>query len=314
MSGDARVATRSWWGERFSALLDDAGAAAARRVQRGQGLARRGAVSDVRVVPGLLRAVVTEDRATPHEVEVRWAVPTDDQWDAALDTLATELRFAASLLDATLDPELVDALTDAGVPLVPTLDELTSSCPCGERAQPCRHVAALLTVAGPVLERDPDLLLRWRGRDRAALLRRLRPGGATGEPAAALDLGAGLEVARGDLGAITVHPAWHDDPAHLVRHLGLPPGVDDDAPLAGAIERAAATAWRLAAGEGSAVADEELLLAQLRAARVATASALAEVLGRDVEEVRTELDRLFSSGAVLRTGSGERARYRASSV
>jgi predicted ArsR family transcriptional regulator len=42
-----------------------------------------------------------------------------------------------------------------------------------------------------------------------------------------------------------------------------------------------------------------------------SAGQLAEALGRDPEEVRGELDRLYADGAVLRTGSGERARYRA---
>jgi hypothetical protein len=82
-------------------------------------------------------------------------------------------------------------------------------------------------------------------------------------------------------------------------------------PLVRTIERAAAGAWRLAAGEGAAAADEELLLAELRGQRVGTAASLADALGRDADEIRAELDRLFEEGTVMRTGSGDRARYRA---
>jgi predicted ArsR family transcriptional regulator len=87
--------------------------------------------------------------------------------------------------------------------------------------------------------------------------------------------------------------------------------VVDDRALAAIIERAAAGAWRLAAGDGAAAADEELLLTELRAQRVATATALATALGRDAATVRAQLDELYEQGAVLRTGSGERTRYRA---
>jgi uncharacterized Zn finger protein len=313
-AGDSRVRVRGWWGERWAAVLDAAGASAARRVARGQGLARRGAVSDLTITPGRIEAVVTEDRTEPLTVVVRWPPPSDAAWDAAIDALGTELRFTAALLEGAIDEELADALASAGIPLLPALDDLRCSCPCPERARLCRHVAAVVTVAGPVIERDPDLLLRLRGRDRTALLRQLRADDTAPERAPTVDLSAGLDAAHGDLDAVLLQPAQHDDPAGLFRHLGPPPGVEDDRALAGIIERAAATAWRLAAGDGSDAADEELLLAQLRAQRVATATALATALGREPEDVREELDRLFDAGAVLRTGAGDRARYRATST
>jgi uncharacterized Zn finger protein len=313
-AGDSRVRVRGWWGERWAAMLDTAGASAARRVARGQGLARRGAVSDLTITPGRIEAVVTEDRTEPLTVVVGWPQPSDAAWDAAIDALGTELRFTAALLEGAIDEELADALAAAGIPLLPALDDLRCSCPCPERARLCRHVAAVVTVAGPVIERDPDLLLRLRGRDRTALLRRLRADDTAPERGPAVDLSVGLDAAHGDLDAVVLHPAQHDDPAGLFRHLGPPPGVEDDRALAGIIERAAATAWRLAAGDGSDAADEELLLAQLRAHRVATATALATALGREPEDVREELDRLFDAGSVLRTGAGDRARYRATST
>jgi uncharacterized Zn finger protein len=313
-AGDSRVRVRGWWGERWTAVLDAAGASAARRVARGQGLARRGAVSDLAVARGRIEAVVTEDRTEPLTVVVRWPSPSDAAWDAAIDALGTELRFTAALLEGSIDEDLGDALAAAGIPLLPTLDELRCDCPCPERARLCRHVAAVVTVAGPVIERDPDLLFRLRGRDRTTLLRQLRADDAAPERAPSVDLSVGLDAAHGDLDAVLLHPAQHDDPAGLFRHLGPPPGVEDDRAIAGTIERAAATAWRLAAGDGSDAADEELLLAQLRAQRVATATALATALGREPEDVREDLDRLFEAGAVLRTGAGDRARYRATST
>jgi hypothetical protein len=198
------------------------------------------------------------------------------------------------------------------VPLVPTAEDLRRSCTCPERSSWCRHIAAVHTAAGLAFARDPFLLLTLRGRTRDQLLRELRAvRGDAPEPGADLDLSRGLFTARGDIDAVVLAPHPVDDPAALLLHLGDPPGVDDPWPVVQLIERAAETAWQLAAGDGDAAADEALLLAELRAQRVASAASLATALGRDDEDVRAQLDALFEAGTVLRTGSGERTRYRA---
>jgi hypothetical protein len=302
----------AWWGERWLALLDEAGPADARRVQRGQAIGRRGGVEDLVVHEGRITGRVAEDRVRPYVVELRCPVPDDDAWARAVTALAGEVRSTAALLDGRLPEEVADVLAAAGVPLIPDVDALERRCTCTERASWCRHVAAVHTAAGLAFARDPSLLLSLRGRERDHLLRELRAErGERPEPGAELDLSRGMFEARGDLDAVVLAPHPVDDPAALLLHLGEPPGVDDAWPLVRLIERAADTAWHLAAGEGEEVADEALLLAELRAQRVATAGSLATALGRDADEVGTQLDELFAAGTVLRTGSGERTRYRA---
>jgi uncharacterized Zn finger protein len=306
------TAVRHWWGEQLIGILDDAGPAAARQVQRGQALARRGAVEGLSIDVGRIRASVAEDRVSPYQVEIGWPVAGDGVWARAVPELAASLRPTASLLEGQLAPSLVASLAAAGVDLVPSLAELTPRCTCGERLAWCRHVAAVHTLASVQIDRAPTLLLTLRGRSREALLAALRRSDATAStPARVLDPTVGLTHPRGDLEAIALHPAEGDDPAALLRQLGPPPGVDDPEPIAALIERAAATAWRLAAGEGAEAADEEALLAELRAQRVATAASLAAALGRDEAAVGELLEALFSRGEVLRTGTGERMRYRA---
>jgi hypothetical protein len=305
---------RRWWGQRWQQLLEHAGPSHARRVQRGQALARRGSVEDLRIEVGRITGTVREDRTAPYRVELRWTPPDDAAWDAAIAALSAELRFTAALLDGALPEDIEEVLAAAGVRVIPAQEDLDLRCTCTERVRLCRHVAAVHSAAGTMIDRDPFLLLTLRGRDRDALLRALRSerGGAlAAAPGAGLDLSRGLYDAHGDLDAVPLHPAPVEDPAALFHRLGEPPGVDDVRPLVRTIERAAAGAWRLAAGEGSAAADEEVLLAELRAQRFGTAASLADALGRDLEEVRAELDRLFEDGTVMRTGSGDRARYRA---
>ena len=313
MATDARTDVRHWWGQRWLDALDATGPSAARGVRRGHGLARRGAVRDLRLEPGRVSGVVADERASSFDPQLRWPLPADAAWSRALTTLGAQLRHTAALLDDELSTDLVAALADAGVDLLPDFDVLESRCTCSERAQPCRHVSALFVAAAVQVDRDPSLLFTLRGRTREALLEQVRQGPSETVVDLELDLSQGLEAAHGDLEAIELQPTPVDDPAGLLRHLGPPPGVDDPQPLERLVERAAATAWRLAAGDGADAADEELLLAELRAQRTASAESLAAALGRDVDELRDQLDRLFEGGEVLRTGSGKRARYRAAS-
>jgi hypothetical protein len=311
-AGDPTAASATWWADRWQRVLDAAGPANARRVQRGQAVARRGGVDDLEVRPGRITGRVREDRVSPYAVELTWAVPDDDAWAAAVSALAGEVRSTAALLEGHLPEDAADVLTEVGVPLVPRPEDLARACTCTERTSWCRHVAAVHTAAGLAFARDPFLLLLLRGRTRDELLRELRTDrGDAPEPGADLDLSHGLFAPRADLDAVVLAPHPVDDPAALLLHLGDPPGVDDPWPMAQLIERAAETAWRLAAGDGDEAADEALLLAELRASRVATAASLATALGREPHDVRAQLDALFEAGTVLRTGSGDRTRYRA---
>lgn len=306
---DASVAGRHGWGDHLRTLLDDTGATAARAVQRGRALARRGAVEDVVLRAGSISGRVLEDRAAPTPVQIGWPVADDAAWQRAAELLAHRLRPIAALLENELTSGLADELAAAGIVLRPAVTELTPGCTCEARGPWCRHAAALHTVAATRIDRDPMLLLELRGRTRDQLLAALRGTGPAAPPTA--EPASRPEV--GDIDAIAIHPSPARHPAHLLRQLGPPPGVDDPAALEALLTRAAATAWQLAAGEGAEAADEAALLTELRSQRVATVPSLAAVLGWSPETVAGGLEALFERGEVLRTGSGERTRYRASS-
>ncbi|MBW3620615.1 MAG: SWIM zinc finger family protein [Actinobacteria bacterium] len=301
-------------------MLEATGAAFAQRLDRGRYFARKGVVHDLVIEPGHVGARVRDSRTHPYRVEVTVPTFADGEWTRVVESLAGELRFTARLLDGELPEDIDEALAPAGLELFPRADELDATCTCGETRMPCRHLAAVHYSFAEELDRDPFLLLQLRGRDRGSILAGLRAArsGGEGRPAARpgvlplADLeGGSLVHARGDLDEVTVHPERVEDPAVLFDRLGHPPGVKDTAPYERMIARAADFAWRLAAGEGSDAADDELLVAELRAQRMSTAASVAEALGWPEERTREALDRLFEAGTVMRTGSGERTRYRA---
>ncbi len=279
----------------------------------------RRSVDGLQVEPGRITARVRDGRSRPHRVTI--TVPTLDReaWDAVVAALADELRFTARLLEGELPTDITDVAAGVGVQLVPSSDEIESSCTCGGRR--CRHLAAVHHAVAAALDVEPFGLLRLRGRDRDQLLVSLRAtrsrAPAADAPAAPGELrledlaGVDLFAARGDIDAVRLHPVRAEEPGALLLRLGDPPGVDDPVAIEAIMARAVDTAWKLAAGAGTQAADEEVLLAELRAQRTGTAASVAEGIGWDTERTREELDRLFEEGTVMRTGKGDRTKYRA---
>ncbi|HKJ57214.1 MAG TPA: hypothetical protein VJ978_14650 [Nitriliruptoraceae bacterium] len=247
-----------------------------------------------------LRVPVTQGRAP--EVVVTVAELTGADWDRVIEVAGRNLRSTADLLAGDLPEDLAD--TDLLVP-----DEIVAVCSAD--VGDCRHVAVAHHVIAEAIRRDPFRLLQLRGHRRQNLLTALRRARGVVPPDTdvEVDLSRPFE-ARGPL-RLEVHPRPPDDVTALLDRLGPPPDVDDPTPIEEAVRDAAVMGWRLAAGEGGDVADDEVVLAELRAQQVTSAERLADALGMDADVLVDQLDRLYSAGAVLRMGTGEAARYRA---
>lgn len=290
------------WGQEWLAMVAPT-QAAMRRLERGRAGAGR-AVDALRIEPGVVRIRVSDGRGRSHDVKLTVPTIDDGDRDKAADRLAEQLRHTADVLDGRL-PEPI------GEGFVLPVD-VDTTCTCTD-TPPCRHVAQTHHALAIAFDRDPYRLLRLRGWEREDLLRSLREargttGGNGGDDE--LDLSEPKE-ARGDLSAIDVHPVPTPEVAQIFEELGPPPGMEDSFVIEERMKRAASLAWKLAAGEGADVADDEALVTELRAQRIATAESVASALGLDTDVVQETLDRLYSAGQVMRMGQGAEARYRA---
>lgn len=306
----------SWLGRRWADVVEAVPGTTAYRLDRGRAFARQGAVTEFEVAAGRLTAVVRDRTALDVTIDV--PVLADDAWERAVGALTSELRHGAELASGRVTADVERVVGAAGVELLPEPDALVPACPCQDEVAWCKHATALGYRMADEVDADAFLYVALRGRTREQLvgeLRAVRSGGSLdddrgGQALADLDP-ATFERARGDLHAVVVHPAPAEEPANLLHRLGPPPDLADLRHLEPLVVRAADAAWRLAAGQGSDVADDEVLLAELRARRMAGAAEVAAGVGWDVERATEALDRLFEEGVVMRTGKGERARYRA---
>ena len=162
-----------WWSKRFADVLESYGLGA--RMQRGRRYARQGQVMTLQVDTGLIAAQVQGSRPTPYLVSIRLTEVSDAQWAAIDSELAARAGLVAALLAGEVPDELLDVFTSAGVPLLPDRwGDLRASCTCPDAASPCKHLAAVLYVFADQLDRDPWLLLQWRGRGRNEIVDLLR--------------------------------------------------------------------------------------------------------------------------------------------
>jgi uncharacterized Zn finger protein len=130
--------------------------------ERGRALARAGAVHTVAVSEGTLGGRVEED-GVERVVEISAERVPPRIWAAASRSARGNPQLEASMEGRSQSVQLEHVMAvDWEEPLVPAARSLRRSCSCGAPT-PCVHVIALAYALADRIDREPSLLLRWRG-------------------------------------------------------------------------------------------------------------------------------------------------------
>jgi uncharacterized Zn finger protein len=192
----------SWWSRRFLDILESF--ALGGRLTRGRNYARAGQVISLDIGRGLVTAKVQGSRPTPYAVKIGLDPFSALVWAKVEVALAEQALYSAQLLSGEVPPSLEDVFASAGVSLFPTaLRDLDMRCSCPDGTVPCKHLAATFYLLAEAFDGDPFQILAWRGRDKEALLSRLRAlrsgdastSGATTVPASPVRISAALALA-----------------------------------------------------------------------------------------------------------------------
>src|SRR6266852_2565588 len=158
-SESARIGRGPWARLFAGAAVPDEGSSSA---ERGRALARSGAVHTVGVGPGKLSARVAGD---------------DDEYTATISADPVPPRIWAAIVRAARGNGSLEAgvegrqqsmqlahlmTVDWEEPLVPPTRAVRQVCTCPVTGA-CEHLAALAYVIADAIDRDPSLLLHWRG-------------------------------------------------------------------------------------------------------------------------------------------------------
>lgn len=158
-----------WWGRRWIEMLEAFQLGA--RLTRGKRYARQGQVASLEITTGKVVAKVQGSRARPYQVVMTLLPISETAWRAVAQRLGEEPIYTAQLLGGEM-PQGVETLFDkVGAPLFPShRNDLETDCSCPDWSNPCKHIAAVYYLLAEVFDRDPFLLFKLRGVDRAQFL------------------------------------------------------------------------------------------------------------------------------------------------
>lgn len=168
-----QVEKREWWVERWLELLNSY--RFKKRLERGRNYAREGNVLSMDFADSKAKAVVQGSETEPYRVSLFLESFSDEDWDYAIAKLAEKAIFSAQLLAGEM-PETIEAVfTVSGLSLFPfALTEVRSRCSCPDKANPCKHIAAVYYQLGDRFSEDPFIIFQLRGRTKNQIIERLR--------------------------------------------------------------------------------------------------------------------------------------------
>ncbi|MDR1966088.1 MAG: hypothetical protein LBQ36_05215, partial [Synergistaceae bacterium] len=133
--------------------------------------AKSGRVIELNVTAGLIEARVQGRRKAPYSVKLRSPLPDERKLEEVKRRLCEKAICKAMLLSGEAPPELGDIFRSSGVLL--SLDGFSGSqmlCGCSESDAVCKHILAVVYVASVAFDRDPFLLLKFRGFEKEELI------------------------------------------------------------------------------------------------------------------------------------------------
>jgi uncharacterized Zn finger protein len=163
----ARSIATTFWGRAWCRNLE-AYSDYEYRLPRGRSYVRQGAVLDLQLSPGEVRAQVMGSEL--YAIKVRIEPLKPEAWQRIRKACAGGIASTIELLQGRLSEAVMTVITKPGEGLFPEPSEIKLDCSCPDWADMCKHVAAVLYGVGVRLDEQPQLLFTLRGVDPVELI------------------------------------------------------------------------------------------------------------------------------------------------
>jgi len=172
LAGKEGPEIHTWVGRRWMRFIEEH--APAEKLAEGLEYASAGQTRKMRLEPGKVVAAVQGLRPRSHDVELRFARLSHDEWDRVCQSMADQALYSAKLLSGELPVSVEDIFAPLDLRLFPVGDAevvpVTDDREAGWTTEAC-CVALLLAEA---LEKEPFLIFRLRGLEPDELTERIR--------------------------------------------------------------------------------------------------------------------------------------------
>lgn len=139
------------------------------RLERGRSYVRHGAVVDLQIGKGEVKAKV--NGSSLYTITVTIATLTAEKWKNIRAKCGGEIGSVIELLQGKISDSVMKTVTDKHHGLFPQPSEIKLKCSCPDWADMCKHVAAALYGIGARLDSQPDLLFTLRNVDHLELIK-----------------------------------------------------------------------------------------------------------------------------------------------
>ncbi len=162
---------RTWWGKAWNKNLESY-ADYSNRIGRGRSYVRCGAVLDLQVNVGEIKALVHGSRAKPYVINIKIKKLSKNTWQQVTSECAGKLESLEELLTGIFPKALEKTFMQRNTGLFPSPQEIDFNCSCPDWASMCKHIAAALYGIGARLDEDPAVFFTLRGVDTGDLIKR----------------------------------------------------------------------------------------------------------------------------------------------
>ena len=138
------------------------------RLERGRSYVRSGAVLDLQIDAGAVKARVMGSRV--YTVEVKISAVPKAQWSAVCKSCSGAIDSLVELLQGRFSKGVMQHICAKETGLFPSPKEIAFTCSCPDWASMCKHVAAVLYGIGARLDERPELLFALRKVDQKDLI------------------------------------------------------------------------------------------------------------------------------------------------
>lgn len=160
---------RTWWGKSWNKNLEEY-ADYSNRIGRGRSYVRHGAVLDLQIEAGIIRALVQGSRSKPYEIIIQIGKLNRKTCQHIATSCSGMLESVSELVSGKFPKELGELFLQRDAGLFPSPKEIDFSCSCPDWASMCKHVAAALYGVGARLDEDATLFFTLRGVDMGDLV------------------------------------------------------------------------------------------------------------------------------------------------
>lgn len=168
--------SRTWWGKRFIAALEEFSDAA--RLGRGRSYANNGKILVYQINRNKITATVRGSinpyfgvyKEPKYSTTIEIAPIDKTKWSKAIKYISSKASLVSKLLMNEVPDNIESAFADLGLHLLPhSRKDFTTSCSCPDWSNPCKHIAGVYYLVASQLDRDPFILFELRGLSREEL-------------------------------------------------------------------------------------------------------------------------------------------------